>query len=204
MQVYSTQVCYDGSFFGIFLAKSVVFYSLFFFIITSIHYFPLGLFVVLYIVTYYEQIWINIILANFFQQYKPHQNCNSGYGMPCLESQIIFYVVTFIIFFSIRFNRQLGLIRSLVTVGFAAFIFFALVWTGNYTIVQTMAGALIGIFSAIVNILLIEQFIFPDFVALQQWRVVRWMSHVRDPLKEKSKEPSGALFEPPPQFQFVR
>ncbi len=172
---YITQVCYDGTAFGSFLAKSIVLYSLFFFVITSVRYFPFGLFVVFYIATYYEQIWIHTVLSNYFQQLKPNPHCNAGYGLPCLESQIIAYVVTFILFYAYSFRRPMSVGRRIIIIVFAVYIFFALVWTGNYSFLQTFTGAMTGFVSALLNILVIKKFIYPDFDTIRQWRLARWV-----------------------------
>ncbi len=163
--------------FGLFMAKSIGLAPLFFFVIISLRYFPLGLFALFYLVTYYEQIWIHTVLSNYFQQLKPNPHCNDGYGLPCLESQIIMYVATFVLFFAYSFNKPLNWRRRVIVIVFAVYILFALIWTSNYTFLQTFTGAMIGLVSALLNILVVKKFIYPDFDTMREWRLVRWSGY---------------------------
>lgn len=195
---YMTTVCYDGTMPGEFLARSIHFYSIFFFVFTSLRYFPLGPFIILYLATYYQQVWIHIVLSEIFQQEKPNPHCNPGYGLPCLESQVIAYVAAFILIYAHRFQHPLSVGKRILTVVFFLYIFFALIWTGNYTFTQTLAGAVIGFFSALLNVAVIEKFVYPDFATIREWRVMRWTGYNADALGPARDRPRS-VEDPPPE-----
>lgn len=177
---YTTTICYDGSWFGYLLVKTIIFYSLFTFALTWVRHFRGRYVVVLFVMTYYAQLWIHAVLAAFFQSPKPNPHCNPGLGMPCAETQFVWFVVVFLLVHALAFGATLVWWMWALNAVFAVYIALAVWWTGNYTLAQSVVGALVGGLTGVMAVMVLRFALYPNLHLIQDWRVAQWTGITAD------------------------
>jgi hypothetical protein len=100
---------------------------------------------------------VNVVLQNVFLEPQPNPTCATGLGMPAFESQLATHLIVLLIGHYLLWRLPLGVFTILRAVLLGVAVPFVMVFSGNYTIGQTLAGVGVG---AAVGLVQLMQLVF--------------------------------------------
>lgn len=88
----------------------------------------------------------NYLIAFLTEELRPNPLCNNqGYGMPSWEAQLAYHFIVIMLAHRIFWIRALGLMDIMRGLILGLLIPFWLVFSGNYSLVQVILGAVVGL-----------------------------------------------------------
>ena len=112
---------------------------------------------------------LNVVLQQFFHQFRPNIFCSGGFGFPSRETQLAYMSLMLIIHRTVVWRDRMKLITYLSVLLLGLYVPFGVWFSGMNTVHQILAGALIGLSSGLVRVYLYKYYIFPLAPALRQF-----------------------------------